>query len=109
MWGNAMLIKIRFFSAVALTAIFAGPAGAYQATQRFNQAEQRSPTGQIQVEASVITVISCNSPGEHGGQYYIYQYLNRAGFRAIQPPNWGNAIGGGDWSTFEQAAGAACG
>jgi hypothetical protein len=84
------------------------PTQAYQIVQKMNQAESRDPSGRITVEASVINVIQCNGAGENGGQYYIYQYINRPGFRAIQPPNWGSPIGGQDFATFDQAA-AACG
>jgi hypothetical protein len=52
----------------------------------------------------VIHVIACNDR-----QFYIYQYVNRQGFRAILPPDWGHAIGGRDFGTFEEATTAACG
>lgn len=89
----------------ALTSV---PAHAYQPTQQFNQAEQRAANGQLMREEALITVVACNGPGETGGQRYIYQYLRRSGFRAINPPNWGQPLGGRDWASFEQAAGAGC-
>ena len=61
------------------------------------------------MEASNIHVIACNGAGENGGQFYIYEYLNRPGFRAILPPNWGNALGGRDFGTYQEAASVACG
>lgn len=82
----------------------AGGAGsACQTVQRMNQPESRDATGRITVEAAIIHVMSC--PG--GVQMYIYQYLNRPGFRAIRPPDWGHAIGGQDFPTIEQAQQAA--
>ena len=97
-----------FLAALAMASLIAEPASAYQATQRFSQPEQRGPNGQLTVEGAVLTAVACNGPGENGGQRYIYQYLNRAGFRAISPPNWGQALGGHDWATFDQAVGVAC-
>lgn len=82
---------------------------AYQISQSASQPESRDPYGRITVEASVIHVVTCNGAGENGGQFYIYQYVNRPGFRAIHPPDWGHAIGGGDYPSFEQAVGVACG
>jgi hypothetical protein len=97
-------------STVALAfAAIAPPASAAQAVQRFNQSEQRDSYGRMTVEASVVTVLNCNGAGENGGQSYVYQYVKRAGFRAIQPPNWAQPIGGRDWSAYEQAVAAACG
>lgn len=92
--------------ALSLTGV---PASAHKAVQRFNQPQQLDAYGRLAVEASVITVMNCNGAGENGGQFYIYQYVNRAGFRAIKPPNWGQALGGRDWATYEQAAAVACG
>jgi hypothetical protein len=83
-------------------------ANAYQTVQSTNQAEARDGSGRITVEASVIHVISCNAPGENRGQFYIYQYTKRAGFRAIAPPQWGNPIGGRDFGSFAEAASIAC-
>ena len=101
------------YSAIAATAaaltLTIMPANASQPVQRFNQAEQRDASGRLTVEASVITVVNCNGAGENGRQVYIYQYVNRAGFRAILPPYWSDAIGGRDWATYDQAAVAACG
>jgi hypothetical protein len=82
-----------------------GGQGASQAcriTQRFNQPEKRDPYGRILVEAAVINVLDCA-----GTQFYVYQYVNRPGFRTIRPPDWGHAIGGRDFSTFAEAVAAA--
>ncbi len=81
------------------------PRAAYTEVSRFPQGEQRGPDGRIIVEASIIHVINCAG----GGQYYVYQYTNRPGYRAILPPNWSNAIGGRDFATYAQAASVACG
>lgn len=113
-FGGAIMTKSfasrasAFLATLAVLSLAASPVSAYQATQRITQPEQRAPSGQLTVEGAVITVVVCNGAGENGGQRYIYQYLGRAGFRAISPPNWGQAIGGHDWATFDQAVGAAC-
>lgn len=91
-----------------MLALTPAPGHAYQELQTMHQAEQRSG-GRITVEESNIHVIRCNGAGENGGQFYIYQYLKRSGFRAILPPNWGRPIGGHDWGSFAEAAAAACG
>ena len=100
-----LFLRLSRYSAIATTAIALSltnvPASAHQAVQRFNQAEQRDAYGRLTVEASVITLVNCNGAGENGGQYYIYQYVNRAGVRAILPPNWSQAIGGRDWATYD--------
>jgi hypothetical protein len=67
------------------------------------QPESRDATGKITVEASIIHVVA----KENGEQFYVYQYVNRPGFRTIRPPDWGHAIGGQDYPTFEQAVAAA--
>jgi hypothetical protein len=97
-----------FILAAAIGSI-AAPTQASQVIQQFQQAEQRAPSGQLLVEESTINVVACNGAGENGGQYYIYQYHKRPGFRAISPPNWAQAIGGRDWPTLGEAASAACG
>jgi hypothetical protein len=101
----------QFFSAIATTAVAFSliqvTANAAPRLQQFRQPEQRDQYGRRTVEASVITVVSCNGAGENGNQYYIYQYVNRA--RAILPPYWNRAIGGHDWASYEQAVGEACG
>jgi len=73
-----------------------------QMGQTFNQAESRDAYGRLTVEAAAIDVVICS-----GQQFYIYQYLNRPGFRAIRPPNWAQAIGGRDYATFAEALAAA--
>lgn len=57
------------------------------------------------VERSDITIIRCQNR-----EYYIYRYYRRSGpnYRAIIPGRWGNALGGRDHWTFDEAAGAAC-
>jgi hypothetical protein len=40
---------------------------------------------------------------------YIYEYLNRPGFRAIAPPDWSHALGGRDFATYDEAVRAGCG
>jgi len=102
--------KVSAFAATAIALSFTSvPANAYQAVQRVNQPEQRDGYGRLLVEAAVITVVNCNGAGENGAQHYIYQYVNRAGFRGIRPPYWGQALGGHDWASFEQAVAVACG
>ncbi len=77
--------------------------GSCRTVQKTNQPESRDASGRIRVEAATIHVMNCPSRG----QIYVYQYLNRSGFRAIRPPDWGRAIGGRDFPTFEQAQQAA--
>jgi hypothetical protein len=84
-------------------------AQAFAIVRSFDQAEQRDASGKVTDEASTIHEVACSSPGENGGKYYIYQYKDRPGFRAILPPNWGSPIGGRDFDTQDQAIAAACG
>jgi hypothetical protein len=95
--------------ATALVGLTLAPqtASAHQVTQRFHQPEQRAGN-RITVEESWINVLACNGAGENRGNFYVYQYVKRAGFRAILPPHWASPLGGHDWGTFEQAAAAAC-
>ena len=98
-----------FFFATAFGALLAPAISqAFEEVQQMSQAEARDANGAITVEASIIHVINCNGPGENGQQIYVYEYMKRLGFRAILPPNWGNSIGGGDYVTLSQAAGAGC-
>ena len=76
--------------------------------KEIQQPESLDASGRILVEAAVIRVVTCAGPSENTGQFYIYQYIKRSGFRAIQPPDWGHALGGGDFATFEEATAAAC-
>lgn len=73
----------------------------YQILGRFHQ-----PAATNREEAD-ITVIRC--PNLH--KYHIYGYYreNRPNYRAIDPPNWGTPLGGGDHERFEEAVVAACG
>ena len=103
--------NLRFHLAALMAAglYFAPTAGlAYQVVQKFPQEESRDGNGRITVEKSMIHVVACNSHGENGGQFYIYQYLNRHGFRAIKPPDWGHPLGGKDFGTFGEAVAVAC-
>jgi hypothetical protein len=94
--------------AFATVLVFPAATGnTYEVTGRQVQDEQRWGD-QITVEASIIHHIYCNGRRENGGRYFIYQYTNRPGFRAILPPYWGDAIGGRDWRSFERAASVAC-
>lgn len=102
---NTMKRALRKTWAISAAVALMAPLSAH-AYQEVNTLNQQAAAG---VEASVIHVIACNGAGENGGQYYVYQYVNRAGFRAILPPNWGQALGGHDWSSFAEAAQAACG
>ena len=54
---------------------------------------ERREGGRIVVEAALIQALNCR-----GQTYYIYAYRDREAFRVIQPPNWGAAIGGRDYS-----------
>lgn len=85
------------------------PAVAADILSEFSQAESRDASGRITVEESVIHVVACNGPGENGGSYYVYEYVNRPGYRAILPPNWGSPIGGRDFDSMDEAIAAACG
>jgi hypothetical protein len=104
--------RLRQFVVVALvgvTLLCAPTAGsAYQILQQAQQPQAIDPaTGRITVEASIIHVVACNGAGENGGQFYIYQYVNRPGFRAVRPPIW---VGiGPDQPTFAHAVAVACG
>src|SRR4051794_36825643 len=101
--------RISVMAAAVAMSLTSVPASAHQAVQRFNQAEQRDVYGRLTVEASVITVVNCNGAGENGRQFYIYQYVNRAGVRAILPPYWAQMVGGREWTSYEQAVTVACG
>jgi hypothetical protein len=93
---------------LATVVLCAQPAHAYQVTQQMNQPEARDASGRITVEASIIHVVACNGAGENGGQFYVYQYVNRPGFLAIKPPEWTRHIGGRQYASFQEAAGVAC-
>jgi hypothetical protein len=58
------------------------------------------------VEKANIIAIRCAD----GKKYFIYSYFRRSGpnYRAIEPPKWGNPIGGMDYTSFEDAVHAAC-
>ncbi len=77
--------------------------GAADLVRSFGQAEQRDAGGRIIREAATINIVACN-----GQQFYIYEYLNRPGARAIRPPDWSHPVGGRDFETYEEALHAAC-
>lgn len=66
--------------------------------RRMNQAESRDANGRVVTEAATINVMNCQ-----GREIFIYEYTNRRGFRAIEPPNWGSSIGGRDFSSLNEA------
>ena len=109
------MIRTRIAAVTASTLVIlfaglaAGPAAGYSLTGRFPQAEARDASGRLTVEASVIHTVQCNSAGENGRAFYLYQYTKRLGFRAIVPPYWASPIGGRDFASFNEAASAACG
>ena len=81
--------------------------GAAQEVSQLEQAESRDPYGRITVESALIHLVACTGGARSGRQYYIYQYRNRPGFRAILPPDWGHALGGRDLPSYGQALGVA--
>lgn len=108
--------------AAALGSI-AAPTQAANLIRQFQQAEQRGPSGQLLTEEATIYVVACIGANENGGQFWIYQYHKRPGFRIIipsdvrtitnqpgvlGPSHWASAIGGRDWPTFQQAVSLAC-
>jgi hypothetical protein len=72
------------------------------AVQAFTEAAPQMQPAARNREAAILTVLSCNSPGENGRLYYIYQYTNRApgapSYRLIIPGDYSRSIGGRDWS-----------
>ncbi|MBV9221386.1 MAG: PAN domain-containing protein [Methylobacteriaceae bacterium] len=85
-----------------------GSALAYEVTDKRTQPGSRDQSGKIVVEGALISIVACKGPRENGGTFYIYQYTDRQAFRAILPPDWGKAIGGKDFATFDDAVAAAC-
>lgn len=71
-----------------------------------DQAEMRDAAGKVTVEASTIHVMACG--GGSKPDIYVYEYKARRAFRAVQPPNWGTALGGKDFPTFSEAVSAGC-
>ena len=92
-----------------LLGVCVGSALAYEVTEKRSQPESRDQSGKIVVEGAVISIVACKGPRENGGTFYIYQYTDRQAFRAILPPDWGKAIGGKDFTAFDDAVAAACG
>lgn len=95
-------------TALALAAGASAPAHAWEMVQTIDQPEERDAQGRVTVEASEIMVIACTGEGENGGRFYIYDYVDRPGFRVVDPPNWGSPVGGRDYLTQEQAIEVAC-
>jgi hypothetical protein len=81
----------------------------HRVVQTINEGESRDASGRITVEASTIHVTECNPEGSGRRMVYIYEYVNRRGFRAIRPPDWGHALGGRDFDTRDEATATACG
>jgi hypothetical protein len=73
-----------------------------------NQSEERDRTGRLTREAARVYILNCPTGIHRGWQVYIYQYLNRPGFRAIFTGDWSHPVGGRDWNTYYDAFGAAC-
>jgi hypothetical protein len=73
--------------------------------ESFAQSETRDYQGRITREAATIHVVVC--PGT-GYELYIYEYLKRRSFRAIQPPDYGQPLGGRDFPTYDEAVTAGC-
>ena len=87
-------------------AVPAQPSGKPAEIGALSQAEMRDAADKITVEAATIHVIACGGGSTPG--IYVYEYVNRRGFRAVQPPNWGTALGGKDFATLAEAIGAGC-
>jgi hypothetical protein len=73
-------------------------------TDGYYQQALTDASGGTTVEAANVHIMAC----ANGHQFYVYQYVNRPGFRAVSPPDWGQAIGGQDFGTFQEAVDAAC-
>lgn len=104
-----VLRRLGALGALGVLSLVQSPsAWAWDIVEEFDQAEARDAEGRITVEESIIYVIACSGPSENGGQYYLYEYVNRDGYRAILPPDWGQPIGGRDFDTMDEAGAAAC-
>jgi hypothetical protein len=101
------LVGAGLAAALALGAV---PSGAYQVVGLpVVQPQSLSPDGRtIATEAATIRAVDCNGARENHKKFYVYEYLNRNGFRAIRPPDWAHPVGGRDYATFQQAAAIAC-
>jgi hypothetical protein len=75
-----------------------GRPAACQPVRDMVQRESRDASGRILVEAATIHVMSCG-----GAEVFIYEYMNRRGYRVIRPPDWSHAIGGRDFATIDEA------
>jgi hypothetical protein len=71
------------------------------AARAFTQSQPVTQLAARNREASTFTVFTCNSAGENGRLYYLYQYTNRTPgsplYRLVIPPSWGQSVGGHDW------------
>ena len=76
--------------------------GSEELVGTFKQSERRDAGGHTVREAATVYVVRCN-----GRRLYIYEYVNRGGFRAIRPPD-SRPIGGHDFETYEDAVQFAC-
>lgn len=97
------LLPCTMLAALSMTVIV-GDASAEPCRENnsFGQPESRDGSGRITVEAARIHVMSCS-----GTEVFIYQYVNRPGFRVIRPPAWGSRIGGRDFGSYDDALAAA--
>ena len=91
-----------FFAALAGVVLVAAHVQVFGATvvRQFHQ--PAAPN----VEASNISHIRCDGPTENRGEFYIYQYLNRPGYRAVVPGTWAII---GNYPNSQLAVQAACG
>ncbi len=107
-------MRSRAVNTVQTLAILAGltwlpsSAHAYETERTFDQPESRDEHDRITVEAATVHVISCKGAGENGAEVYIFEYLNRSGFRAVRSLSSTAPIGGVEFSTLEEAATTAC-
>lgn len=98
-WAGMPLPTDRGHDSSNLILIQDGSGSRFQIISEFHQ--PAAPN----VEKSDIAVIRCQNR-----EYYIYRYYRSSGpnYRAIIPGRWGNALGGGDHWSFDDAARAAC-
>ena len=71
-------------------------------TGTIQQPGKKDADGRILVEAATIQVVQCHGP-KGPETLYVYQYLDRPGNRVIRPGEWGKAIGGKDFASFDEA------
>jgi len=105
---KTMRVVFAVITAAVVLAFSPTSGHAFQVLNKYEQPMSPDASGRNTVEAAVIHEIACNGVAENGGKFYVYQYLDRQSFKAIQPPNWSDAIGGQNYPTFDQAAAVAC-